>query len=71
MDQASVPTDVQALRRRTRQLDEGAVTPGYTTARRCAEFLAHSNEEQGHADQLADLLQDASGLAAKTRPALA
>jgi len=89
MDQASVPTDVQALRRRARQhLEEGAVTPGYSADREtvlrqlnhalateivcvlryrrhhfmakgihsqgvAAEFLAHSNEEQGHADQLA------------------
>src|SRR5207244_2819081 len=107
MDQPSVLTDVQALRKRARQhLDEGAVTPGYSADREtvlkqlndslatelvcvlryrrhhfmakgihsqgvAAEFLAHSNEEQGHADELADLLQDASGLAAKTRAALA
>ena len=89
MDQATVLTDVVALRQRARQhLDEGAVTSGYSANREtvlkllndalateivcvlryrrhhfmakgmqsqgiAAEFLAHSNEEQGHADQIA------------------
>ena len=97
MDQASVPTDVQALRRRARQhLEEGAVTPGYSADRKtvlrqlnhalateivcvlryrrhhfmakgihsqgvAAEFLAHSNEEQGHADQLAERIVQLGG----------
>ena len=89
MDQATVLTDVVALRQRARQhLEEGAVTSGYSANREtvlkllndalateivcvlryrrhhfmakgmqsqgiAAEFLAHSNEEQGHADQIA------------------
>ena len=97
MDQASVLTDVQALRKRARQhLDEGAVTPGYSADREAvlkqlndslatelvcvlryrrhhfmakgihsqgvaAEFLAHSNEEQGHADQLAGRIVQLGG----------
>jgi len=97
MDQASVLTDVQALRKRARQhLDEGAVTSGYSADREtvlkqlndslatelvcvlryrrhhfmakgiqsqavAAEFLAHSNEEQGHADQLAERIVQLGG----------
>ena len=97
MDQASVLTDVQALRKRARQhLDEGAVTSSYSADREtvlkqlndslatelvcvlryrrhhfmakgiqsqavAAEFLAHSNEEQGHADQLAERIVQLGG----------
>jgi bacterioferritin len=97
MDQASVLTDVQALRKRARQhLDEGAVTSGYSADREtvlkqlndslatelvcvlryrrhhfmakgihsqgvAAEFLAHSNEEQGHADLLAERIVQLGG----------
>jgi len=97
MDQASVLTDVQALRKRAREhLDEGAVTPGYGADRQtvlkqlnaalatelvcvlryrrhhfmakgihsqavAAEFLVHSNEEQGHADLLASRIVQLGG----------
>ena len=97
MDQASVLTDVQALRKRAREhLDEGAVTPGYSADREtvlkqlnaalatelvcvlryrrhhfmakgihsqavAAEFLVHSNEEQGHADLLASRIVQLGG----------
>ena len=97
MDQASVLTDVQTLRKRAREhLDEGAVTPGYSADREtvlkqlndslatelvcvlryrrhhfmakgihsqavAAEFLVHSNEEQGHADLLASRIVQLGG----------
>lgn len=97
MDQATVLTDVVALRQRARQhLDEGAVTSGYSANREtvlkllndalateivcvlryrrhhfmakgmqsqgiAAEFLAHSNEEQGHADQIAGRIVQLGG----------
>jgi bacterioferritin len=97
MDQASVLTDLQALRKRARQhLEEGAVTAGYSADREtvlkqlnaalatelvcvlryrrhhfmakgiqsqgiAAEFLAHSNEEQGHADVLAGRIVQLGG----------
>ena len=97
MDQASVLTDIQALRKRARQhLEEGAVTSGYSADREtvlkqlnaslatelvcvlryrrhhfmakgiqsqgiAAEFLAHSNEEQGHADILAERIVQLGG----------
>jgi len=97
MDQASVLTDVQALRKRARQhLDEGAVTSSYSADREtvlkqlndalatelvcvlryrrhhfmakgiqsqgiAAEFLAHANEELGHADLLAERIVQLGG----------
>ena len=97
MDQATVLTDVVALRQRARQhLEEGAVTSGYSANREtvlkllndalateivcvlryrrhhfmakgmqsqgiAAEFLAHSNEEQGHADQIAGRIVQLGG----------
>jgi len=97
MDQASVLSDVQALRKRAREhIDEGAVTSGYSADREtvlkqlngslatelvcvlryrrhhfmakgihsqgvAAEFLVHSNEEQGHADQLAERIVQLGG----------
>jgi bacterioferritin len=97
MDQASVLTDVQTLRKRAREhVDEGAVTSGYSADREmvlrqlndslatelvcvlryrrhhfmakgihsqgvAAEFLVHSNEEQGHADQLAERIVQLGG----------
>ncbi len=90
-------TDVQSLRVRARQnIDEGAVTFGYSVDRQTVlellndalateivcvlryrrhhfmargiqsksiadEFLVHSNEEQGHADQLAERIVQSGG----------
>jgi bacterioferritin len=90
-------TDVQTLRKRAREnIEQGAITPGYTADRNevvqllngalateivcvlrykrhyfmasgihaqavAEEFLQHANEEQGHADQIADRIVQLGG----------
>jgi bacterioferritin len=78
MDQASVLTDVQALRKRARQhLDEGAVTPGYSADRETVlkqlndslatelvcvlRYRRHHFMAKGHADQLAERIVQLGG----------
>jgi bacterioferritin len=67
-------SDIENIRKRARQdIDKGAMTAGYGADRETvvkllnhalatkAEFLEHANEEQGHADQIAERITQLDG----------
>src|SRR6266850_1453070 len=55
-------SDIQTLRKRAREhIAQGAVTPGYHAESVASEFTQHAQEEQQHADQIADRITQLGG----------